>query len=221
MTVSGIGYWSGQDITVELRPAATDVGLVFVRDDLPVPRRIHAVTTHRVVTPRRTTLTENGAAVEMVEHVLAALFGLRVDNCEIHVSHQEMPAFDGSSKSLVKALLAVGMVEQPAARRQYFLDRVLRIGDEDAWIEARPARTQGLTIRYELDYGPGPIGRQEFELSIQPETFARELAPARTFLLQAEAEALTGPGPRSTHDASRLADFRSAGFDRKRIAFCQ
>ena len=95
--------------------------LVFVRRDLPGQPRIKAVVANRVETPRRTTLNAAGASVEMVEHVMAALAGLQIDNCEIWVDEAEMPGCDGSSLPFVAALDAAGAVEQdaprPAARR--------------------------------------------------------------------------------------------------------
>ena len=74
--VTGFGYWSGKDVRVQFRPAEADTGLVFVRDDLDRPRRIPALVHNRIEIPRRTSLTADGATVEMVEHVLAALHGL-------------------------------------------------------------------------------------------------------------------------------------------------
>ena len=94
-----------------------NTGYVFVRRDLSPVRRIRVLPEHRVETPRRTTLTENGGTVEMVEHVLAALAGLQIDNCEIWVDAAEMPATDGSSLAAVEALSAAGVVEQDAPQK--------------------------------------------------------------------------------------------------------
>ncbi|HEX7445976.1 MAG TPA: UDP-3-O-acyl-N-acetylglucosamine deacetylase, partial [Pirellulales bacterium] len=89
--VEGFGYWSGIDARVEFRPAPPDSGIVFVRGDLTRPVRIRAVVANRVDTPRRTTLRSGGASVEMVEHIMAALGGLEIDNCEVWVNATEMP----------------------------------------------------------------------------------------------------------------------------------
>ena len=114
--VEGFGYWSGRDVRVEFRPAAADTGYVFVRTDLASPVRIPASIEHRVESPRRTTLRSGGAEVAMVEHVLAALGGLQVDNCEIHVDAAELPGCDGSSRPFVQALDAAGIEPQDAVR---------------------------------------------------------------------------------------------------------
>jgi UDP-3-O-[3-hydroxymyristoyl] N-acetylglucosamine deacetylase len=200
--VTGFGYWSGRDVRVEFRPAAPHTGFVFVRTDVAPPRRIPAGVAHRIEVPRRTTLASGGVQVEMVEHVLAALFGLTIDNCEVWIDSPELPGLDGSSEPLVTALVAAGIVDQPAARRRLTVTDVTRVGDDECWVEARPVKNGGLTIKYRLDYGSGTaIGRQTIELKVTPETFRTELAPARTFLLAAEAEWLRqrGLGQRVTN----------------------
>lgn len=192
---SGFGYWSGKDVTVELRPAPANTGVVFVRHDLPAPVRIPAKVQHRIETPRRTTLAHGGATVEMVEHILAALSGLRVDNCEVWVDRPEMPGCDGSSKAFTDAILEVGTVEQSATRSQLVVTDVTRVGNEESWVEARPSKTEGLSIKCRLDYGSGNvIGRQTVQLSINPDSFQNELAAARTFILEEEADWLRSRG---------------------------
>lgn len=193
--VSGFGYWSGKDVQVEFRPAPPRTGIVFVRSDLKEPRRIPATCQNRIETPRRTTLAVGGAVVEMVEHVMAALVGLRVDNCEVWVNCPELPGCDGSSQAFVAALDQAGIVEQNTKRSQLIITDVTRVGNEEGWVEARPSKTGGLSVKYRLDYGSdSPIGRQMIELAVTPENFRRELASARTFLLKEEAEWLRARG---------------------------
>src|SRR5436190_14985967 len=116
--VAGFGYWSGRDVQVEFRPAPPHSGIVFVRRDLTPPRRIAADVRQRIEVPRRTTLAGEGTQVEMVEHVLAALFGLAIDNCEVWVDGSELPGLDGSCQPIVAALSAVEIVEQHASRQR-------------------------------------------------------------------------------------------------------
>lgn len=195
VAVAGYGYWSGKDINVEFRPAPPNTGVVFVRQDLGEDRRIPALVENRIETPRRTTLAARGTSVEMVEHVLSALAGLHVDNCEVWVTAAEMPGCDGSSLAFVQALDSVGYVEQEAVRPQLVVREVTRLGDEDAWIEVRPAERGSFSIKFRLDYGMNsPIGRQTLTLSLTPEIYRRELASSRTFLLKQEAEWLQGQG---------------------------
>jgi UDP-3-O-acyl N-acetylglucosamine deacetylase len=200
--VSGFGYWSGLDVTVEFRPAASNAGIVFVRRDLPGRPRIAASVANRMAMPRRTNLVYGGASVEMVEHVMAALTGLEVDNCEVWVDRSEMPGLDGSALPLVEALDAAGIVEQAARRRRCPVVEPVRRGADASWIESRPCCSGRTILQYELDYGPAsPIGHQRLELVLTPQNFRRDLAPCRTFMLQSEAQALQekGMGGRVTY----------------------
>jgi UDP-3-O-[3-hydroxymyristoyl] N-acetylglucosamine deacetylase len=201
-SIAGFGYWSGRDVVVEFQPAPAGTGIVFVRTDLDRPRRIPADARRRVEVPRRTTLAADGAQVEMVEHVLASLYGMAIDNCEVHVNASELPGLDGSCKALIETLSQAGVVEQGARRPRLVVVDTTRVGDDDCWVEARPATAGGLTIKYRLDYGQeNPIGRQTIELKITRKSFCEELAPARTFLLAEEAEWLRqrGMGARVTN----------------------
>lgn len=193
--VSGFGYWSGIDVRVEFRPAPIDTGIVFVRADVGSSARIPALAAHRVTASRRTNLRCGEAQVDMVEHILAALAGLRIDNCEVWVDAQEMPGCDGSALPFAGPLVRSGMVEQEAPARSLRVDRTIRVGDGDCWIEARPIETRALVIEFQLDYPNCPaIGSQRARIEVTPQSFLRELAPCRTFLLAAEAEQLRARG---------------------------
>jgi UDP-3-O-[3-hydroxymyristoyl] N-acetylglucosamine deacetylase len=194
-SIEGFGYWSGQDVRVEFRPAPVDTGVVFVRDDLDRPVRIPALVANRVETPRRTTLRSGSASVEMVEHIMAALAGLRVDNCEVWVNAPEMPGCDGSSLPFVEVLTAAGMTVQDAPRAAIIVQEVTRLGSGDSWIEARPSNYAGMSLKFHLDYGTGnAIGRQTLTLPVTADSFRRELAPSRTFMLKSEADWLLAQG---------------------------
>lgn len=199
VAVEGFGYWSGRDVRVEFRPAEEDVGIVFVRRDLDPAARIRATIENQVETPRRTTLVCGDVRVEMIEHVMAALAGLRVDNCEVWIDQPELPGCDGSAQAFVDALDQTDVVELAAMRRRTVVQRVIRLGDDDSWIEARPPNDPtlggGLSIDCRLDYGSAStIGRQRITLSITPQSFRDELAASRTFLLKHEAEMLLAQG---------------------------
>lgn len=194
--VEGFGYWSGQDIQVEFRPAPPGTGRVFVlekpgRTPVLLPATIDA----RIDAQRRTILEVGTARVEMIEHVLAALAALEVDNCEIWVDAEEMPGCDGSSNAFVDAIEAVGLVDQPLPIDPLVVRQAIRAGDDKKWIEAQPSPTGQFSIEYHLDYGPGnAIGRQSFAAVITSEQFRYELAPARTFVLAQEADAMQAQG---------------------------
>jgi len=194
-TVAGFGYFSGRDVRVEFRPASVGTGVTFVRRDLQPKARITVRPELRIDVPRRTTLEAGGARVEMVEHILAALAGLDIDNCEVWVDAPEMPGCDGSAQQYVEALDGAGIMEQGAPVRQLVVDRVIRVGDEHKWIEARPPRWAGLSISFELAYDvAGPIGIQNYSLDVTPESFCRELAGCRTFIMEDVAQAMVAQG---------------------------
>jgi UDP-3-O-acyl N-acetylglucosamine deacetylase len=195
--VEGFGYFSGRDVRVEFRPAAVNAGVTFVRCDLSSPVVVPASASLRLDIPLRTTLERNGVRVEMVEHILAALAGLHVDNCEIWVDAPEMPGCDGSSLAFVEAIDAAGITEQDAPARQLVVDRPIRVVEDDSWIEAQPPLRAGtgLCVSFELDYGPRTaIGRQSYAIDVTPKSFRTELAPCRTFLLEHVARAMKDQG---------------------------
>jgi UDP-3-O-acyl N-acetylglucosamine deacetylase len=201
-SVAGVGYWSGSDVHVEFRPAAANTGIVFVRRDLPGKPRIPASVHYRTDMPLRTNLSMGEASVEMIEHIMAALSGLQIDNCEVWVDHAEMPGMDGSALPFVVAIQAAGIVAQDAPRPRKIIRQVIRHGNEKSWVEARPCCSGKTILQYELDYGSGnPIGRQSLEISLSPRFFHMNLAPSRTFLLEAEARQLlaSGMGQRMTY----------------------
>ncbi len=199
--VRGVGFLLGSDVRVRFRPAGPGAGLAFARVDLPGQPRVAAVARNVVPRDRRTAIRDGEAVVEMVEHVLAALAGLRIDNCTIEIDSPETPGFDGSSLAFVEALERAGAVEQPRDREVLVIDRPVLLRDGAASLVAGPADSDDLILSYQLDYGPGtPIGRQARTVALRPGAFRDELANSRTFLLREEAEALraAGIGTRTT-----------------------
>ena len=194
-SVCGSGYWSGLDVTVEFRPATVDSGITFIRADLPDQPRISACVGNRIDLPLRTALASGTASVEMVEHIMAALCSEQVDNCDVWVNRAEMPGMDGSSLAFVEALQKVPRVNQSKPRSRLVVTEPIRVGDEDSWIEATPSSAGEYYVEYQLSYDNCPaIGQQCFGIETSREVFANELAGARTFLLQQEAQWLRDQG---------------------------
>jgi len=190
---SGPGLFTGTPATLVVEPAAPDTGLVFVRTDLPGEPRIDAVPDNVTSKVRRTALSSGNAEVETVEHLLSALYGLGVDNATIKIDASEIPHADGSAKMWVELLSKTGFDDQGEPRRVIILKEPVAVSDKDAHLVAFPSDA-GLSITYSLNYPGTPIGAQEFSLSVDEESFTREIAPARTFCLQSEAEALQQQG---------------------------
>ncbi len=182
-------------MTVEFRPAPVGQGIVFIRRDLPGLPIIPAVIAHRADGPRRTTLSKNGTAVDMVEHILAALNGLNIDNCQIWVDRAEMPGVDGSSRPFVDALQKVGVVRQSQWRPKLVVNSTVRVGDQNSWIEVSPNASGTCVLEYKLSYPDEPaIGDQSYSTEMGSPLFANEISSARTFVTRAEADSLRQQG---------------------------
>lgn len=219
-SVAGFGYWSGKDVRIEFRPAPIGAGVTFVRSDLGPAARIPASIEHRVDCPRRTNLRRGDASVDMVEHVLAALAGLEIDNCEVWTNQPEMPGGDGSAAPFVDALLRARVIAQSAPTKILEVTRPIRVGDDQCWFEARPAADGRCHVEFHLEYANCPaIGRQVARASITPEGFRRDIAPCRTFLLESEAEQLRSQGLGRRVTPRDLLVFDDAGPIDNRLRF--
>jgi UDP-3-O-acyl N-acetylglucosamine deacetylase len=193
--IEGVGFVTGACVRVRLRPAPANTGLVFRRTDRPAAPPLPAHAAFVTDTRRRTTLGPAASGVTLVEHLLAALAGLRIDNCQIELDGPEPPGLDGSAAGYVAAIVGAGAVVQPARRTLWTVDSPIIVSAGGATVGIHPADQPGLRVSYLLDYGPiGPIPRQTFTLDARPADFAREVAPCRTFVTAAEAEALRAQG---------------------------
>ncbi len=196
--IAGRGLFTGVESTVRFRPADPYSGITFVRVDQPKPVRLTADVENVSKRARRTSLRNGTVTIETIEHCMSACAGLGIDNLEIELTGDELPAVDGSSMPFVEALRKAGICEQTANRNEYVVDDVIRVTDGDAELIALPhldPKAQNLEIYYDLDYGEsGPIGRQILALEITPDHFVSDIAPARTFVLEREAQMLRESG---------------------------
>jgi len=198
----GIGFFHGADVALRFHPAEPDTGIVFERCDLPDRPRVPARVGNVIPTERRTSIRRGAATVEMIEHVMAALAGLQIDNCLVQIDAGECPGCDGSSRLFVEALDGAGTIEQNCPRQALVVDRPLCVQEGDAILAVYPDRSGRLTLTYHLDYGRGAIiPAQSCCIGLSPESLRNELAASRTFLLESEAAALraAGIGVRTTH----------------------
>jgi UDP-3-O-acyl N-acetylglucosamine deacetylase len=195
VSLTGFGFWTGKDVTIQFRPAPPNSGLVFVRSDLFGQPRIPALVENREEKPRQTSLVCRGARVDMVEHVLAALSGLRIDNCEIWTDQPEMPGFDGSSQAFITALNEAGIVAQPVKRPIRVVTRAFHLGDKQSYMIVTTNRGGVCDFQYTLiPEGKYPLLTQRCRFTLTPETFSNELARTRTFIAKHEADSLLAKG---------------------------
>lgn len=186
---------TGAQVELTLHPAAPGFGLAFQRLDCPGTPPVPATRDSVLPRQRRTAIGRNGVVIELVEHVLAALAGLQIDNCLVTLNAPEPPGFDGSCRPVVEAILEAGRVDQDAPRLCLIIDRVLSIGPPGKQLTLRPLARPGLAISYHLDYGPhSPIRPQNRTFLADPGDFATSIAGCRTFVLDSEVAALKSQG---------------------------
>jgi UDP-3-O-[3-hydroxymyristoyl] N-acetylglucosamine deacetylase len=182
-TVSGIGVHSGLPVTLTLNPADADSGVVFVRCGIngEPDRELHATARAVTATELATVLGDgSGVFVSTVEHVMSALCGLGVDNCIVEIDGPEAPIMDGSAAAFVEAIDAVGIATLVAPRRFFKVLKPVRVAKGNAYGELVPY-DGGFRVEVEIDFDHPLIGRQAFAVEVEPETYRREIARARTF----------------------------------------
>ncbi len=193
--VKGRGYWSGQHVCVRLLPASIGTGIRMVRTDLAEKPVLKVGVEARQDQQLRTTLACGNARFAMVEHLLAALYALEIDNCIVEVDAEELPGLDGSAAAYVDALRSAGLVIQAAPKAQLIVDRTIRIGTAANWLEVSPSPDGYSHFEYQLDYGPGsPIKPQTYRSRMSAETFCRDIASARTFVTAEQVAQLREAG---------------------------
>ncbi|MHC5074987.1 MAG: UDP-3-O-acyl-N-acetylglucosamine deacetylase [Planctomycetota bacterium] len=193
--ISGKGLFTGKDAKVIFKPAELDTGIVFIRMDIDETVRINAIAPNISKQDRRTTIQKGSVTIDTVEHCLAAVFALEIDNLIVEVTGPEMPAPDCSSAEYFKILQKAQPIEQQGKRKEFVIRQSIFITSDDASIYALPYPDDALNITYDLDYtGHTGINRQLFTCRLTPEGFEKNLAPARTFLLEAEAKQFQAKG---------------------------
>ena len=186
--VAGKGLFGGVDVKVVFKPAPEDTGIVFIRTDLDEPVVIPARIDCLIEKNRRTALGKGDVMVETTEHCMAAVWALGIDNMYIEVKGPELPGLDGSSDEFFKVLKKAGVIEQEKEQKVFVIKEAVSVSEGDATLYALPCDGDDLKITYELDYTQHTgIGRQLYSCTVTEENYERNLAPCRTFLLEAEA----------------------------------
>jgi UDP-3-O-[3-hydroxymyristoyl] N-acetylglucosamine deacetylase len=190
--LSGVGVHSGELVHLTILPAEAGSGINFIRTDLEEGGTIPA--DHRFVaaTESSTRLAANGASVATVEHLMATLSALEIDNAAIEIDGPELPVMDGSAAAFIDAVDLAGVVTLPAPRRYIKILKPVRVLSGRSVGELRPH--DGMRIEIEIDFEHSAIGRQVFAADLDPAVFRRELARARTFGFLADVEKMWAQG---------------------------
>ncbi|MCH9022707.1 MAG: UDP-3-O-[3-hydroxymyristoyl] N-acetylglucosamine deacetylase, partial [Planctomycetes bacterium] len=195
VSVEGRGLFGGRPVQMRLKPAEPDSGIVFVRTDFPEPVRIPVGIEGLSEAPKRTVLQNGSASVETVEHFLAAVNGLGIDNLEAEINATELPNTDGSCELFTRALAKAGLLEQDVPSKPFVITEPLAVQVGNGHLYALPDRDDELNIIYDLDYQHVPvIGRQLRRFNLTPENFQNEISTARTFSTEEEAKQLQAKG---------------------------
>lgn len=187
----GIGLHSGKPVTMQLRPAPVDTGVVFVRRDRG-NAEIRAVAANTAATSYATTLRQNGASVRTVEHLLAALAGLGIGNVYVDIDADEVPILDGSAGPFIRMIVETGLHMQEKAQPVLKVTRPVFVRDGDKQLTVWPA--ERTTISFSIDFEHPLLRQQQIDYVVSEENFIREIADARTFGFLRDVQALQANG---------------------------
>ncbi|MEZ6130003.1 MAG: UDP-3-O-acyl-N-acetylglucosamine deacetylase [Planctomycetaceae bacterium] len=190
----GRSLFHGFDVTATILPADSSTGIVFRRTDLSDVPDIPATVESLTKVPRRTALAScKEAVVETVEHLMAALAGLQIDNCVVEIDAPELPSYDGSCRDFCDGILQAGIVQQDerASLVRISAPAQVRADDGRQSLLIRPYAFSCAAITYQLHYGSrSPLEAQTFSAELSPEYFYEHISAARTFVLESEIAAL-------------------------------
>ena len=191
---TGIGLHTGKKVTMALRPAPADAGIVFRRTDLSQPADIRA--SAGVVTDTRlcSALESEGAKVATVEHLMSALAGLGIDNLFVDLSGPEVPIMDGSAAPFVFLLQSAGLEELNAPKRFFRVRRPVEVRDGDKWARFDPYDGFRLTFSIVFDHPVFDRAGQTITVDLAETSYAKEVARARTFGFVQDVEAMRSAG---------------------------
>ena len=176
VTTEGVGLHSGEVVRLTLSPAGADTGVLFRAPDGTL---IPALSDRVVDSHFATTIGAFGVKVRTIEHLMAAIAAMGIDNILVDVSGGELPAMDGSSRPFVELLASAGHASLPARRRPLVIEEPIRVEEGTRWIQVLPA--ESFRISYTLDHDHPAIGLQTASFVITEEVFAEQIAPARTY----------------------------------------
>ncbi len=174
----GIGLHTGCNSTVNLIPAPPDTGIIFRRTDLN-GFCIEASWENVEKVFYATSLMKKGVYISTVEHLLSALYALKIDNLYIDIDEMEVPILDGSSLPFVEKIMEVGILRQKKKAEYFCVNSEIEVKEDDKWVKAIPF--EGFKISYEIDFPHPAIGNQFFSSEIDEKTYREEISWSKTF----------------------------------------
>jgi UDP-3-O-[3-hydroxymyristoyl] N-acetylglucosamine deacetylase / 3-hydroxyacyl-[acyl-carrier-protein] dehydratase len=194
-SIQGVGLHTASKTRITFKPAQADTGIIFVRTDLAGAPRIKLEADSLISqnrSPRRTSIGSQAARIHTVEHLMAGLSGLGIDNLIVEADNEEIPGADGSSIVFVNELIKAGIKELDSPRKYFLFREPFFVEEDGASLMAVPA--EEFKVSYMLSYDHPLLKAQFFEITLTGESFKTEIAPARTFCLESEAEELQRQG---------------------------
>ncbi|MFH1283243.1 MAG: UDP-3-O-acyl-N-acetylglucosamine deacetylase [bacterium] len=188
----GIGLHTGNITRITLKPSPANYGIRFFREDFPEAAPILATYENVIGIMRGTTIGNDTVHIHTVEHLLAAFYGMGIDNIEIHIDGNEPPVADGSAASFVNIIQEAGIVDQEVEKDYLVIDKEVHYKNGDTVITAN--KFDGLKIEAEIIYNHPFIKSQRFEINVDEKTFIEQLSNARTFCFDYEIETLKKSG---------------------------
>ena len=191
---TGVGLHSGAKVTIVLRPAAPDTGIVFRRVDLAEPVDIKADPLLVGDTRMASCLEHGGAKIATIEHLMSALAGLGIDNLYVDVDAAELPIMDGSAAPFVFLLQSAGIEEQKAAKRFIRVKKLVEVKDGDKWARLEPY--DGFRLTFSIAFNHPAVAQSGTKVSIDfaENSYNREIARARTFGFMQDVEFMRDQG---------------------------
>ncbi|MFA5148828.1 MAG: UDP-3-O-acyl-N-acetylglucosamine deacetylase, partial [Candidatus Omnitrophota bacterium] len=193
--IEGVGLHTGARTKVRLLPAEQNSGISFIRTDLPGSPVIKASIANVMEASRklrRTSLSSEGAEVHTIEHLMSAFNGMMIDNVKVEINGPEVPGIDGSATPFVELIKKAGIQAQPEQRRSFTVKDPIWLEEDDTVLAILP--DSDFKVSYMLSYDHPMLRSQYASIVVTPETYEKEIAPTRTFCLEAEAEALRHQG---------------------------
>lgn len=192
-SISGFGVHGGQSVTLQIKPAAVNSGIVFCRHDETGRRQeIPALSGELGSTMLNTSIGPADFGVSTIEHLMAAITALEIDNLTIEIDGPEVPILGGGSAEFIMAFREIGLLAQDALRQYLVIDRQVRVEDGENWAELVPFN--GRRYEVEIDFAVALIGRQAFSHDLESSVFELEIAKARTFGFMRDVEKLRAQG---------------------------